>query len=85
MDVRIKENLVSPSLVSKIVKQRDPFSHKGDYGHACLISGSVSLMGAAVLAVKACLRSGAGKVTAYTPKIGYDILQISASEAIASL
>jgi len=42
-------------------------------------------MGAAVLAVKACLRSGSGKVTAYTPNIGYDIMQISAPEAMTKI
>ena len=42
-------------------------------------------MGAAVLAVRACLRSGAGKVTAYTASIGYNILQISAPEAMMKI
>ena len=76
---------VDGSLINKILKPRDPFTHKGDYGHACLITGSIGLMGAAVLAVKGCLRSGAGKVTAYTAAIGYDILQISAPEAMTKI
>lgn len=76
---------VDGSLINKILKPRDPFTHKGDYGHACLITGSIGLMGAAVLAVKACLRSGAGKVTAYSAAIGYDILQISAPEAMTKI
>jgi NAD(P)H-hydrate epimerase len=76
---------VEHTLTNRILKQRDPFTHKGDYGHACLITGSIGLMGAAVLAVKACLRAGAGKVTAYTARIGYDILQISAPEAMAKI
>lgn len=76
---------VDASLIKKILKPRDPFTHKGDYGHACLFTGSIGLMGAAVLAVRACLRSGAGKVTAYTASIGYDILQISAPEAMTKI
>lgn len=76
---------VDASLINKIVKPRDPFTHKGDYGHACLFTGSIGLMGAAVLAVKACLRSGTGKVTAYTAGVGYDILQISAPEAMTKI
>jgi yjeF C-terminal region, hydroxyethylthiazole kinase-related len=76
---------VDRSIIKKILKPRDQFSHKGDYGHACLITGSIGLMGAAVLAVKACLRSGAGKVTAFTAEIGYDILQISAPEAMTKI
>ncbi len=85
MNIRIKENLIEQNFISTILKQREPDSHKGDYGHACLICGSESLMGAAVLMTKACLRSGAGKVTTYAPKIGYDILQISAPEAMTKI
>ena len=40
------------------------------------------MMGAAVLATKACLRSGVGKITVHSPKSGKDILQISVPEAI---
>ena len=80
-----KQGIIDRSVVHKILKPRDPFTHKGDYGHACLITGSIGLMGAAVLSVKACLRSGAGKVTAYTAGIGYDILQISAPEAMTKI
>lgn len=85
MDYHTPGTTVDASLVQKILKPRDPFTHKGDYGHACLITGSIGLMGAAVLAVKACLRSGAGKVTAYSPRIGYDILQVSAPEAMTKI
>ena len=85
MDPNTIHNFVERSFIIKIVKSRDPFTHKGNYGHACLITGSIGLMGAAVLAVKSCLHSGAGKVTAYTPTIGYDILQISAPEAMTKI
>lgn len=85
MHTKTPGNIIDASLIKTIVKQRDPFTHKGDYGHACLFSGSIGLMGAAVLAVKACLRSGAGKVTAYTAAIGYDILQVSAPEAMTKI
>ncbi|MEX0995684.1 MAG: NAD(P)H-hydrate dehydratase [Flavobacteriaceae bacterium] len=58
------------------------FDHKGTYGHALIAGGSYGKMGAVSLATKACLRSGAGKVTAYTPKCGYTILQTSVPEAM---
>ena len=38
--------------------------------------------GAAVLATKACLRAGAGKVTAHTPRCNYLTMQISVPEAV---
>ena len=38
-----------------LYKPRDPFAHKGNFGHALIIAGSYGKMGAAVLAAKACL------------------------------
>lgn len=61
---------------------RKVFSHKGDYGHALIVGGHEGMMGAAVLATKAALRSGAGLVTAHVPSCGRDVLQISAPEAM---
>ncbi|MDB5224101.1 MAG: YjeF-related protein [Chitinophagaceae bacterium] len=72
-------------LVHKILKPRDPFTHKGNYGHACLLAGSYGMMGAAVLAAKACARSGVGKLTCFIPKIGYDIMQASIPEAMVKV
>lgn len=68
--------------ISRFVKNRERFSHKGTFGHALIMAGSYGKMGAAVLSVRACLRSGVGLVTAYVPKCGYDILQISAPECM---
>ncbi len=67
-----------------IYKTRKPFSHKGTYGDAVLIAGSYGMMGAAALAVKAALRSGAGKVKAFIPECGYNILQASVPEALCT-
>ena len=61
---------------------RDDFAHKGDMGNALLVAGSYGMAGAAVLAAKSCLRSGAGKVTVCTPRRNNDILQISVPEAV---
>ncbi|MCB0771405.1 MAG: NAD(P)H-hydrate dehydratase [Flavobacteriales bacterium] len=43
------------------------YSHKGTRGHAFVSAGSKGMFGAAVLAVKGALRSGAGLVTAHVP------------------
>jgi ADP-dependent NAD(P)H-hydrate dehydratase len=45
-----------------------------------IVAGSYGKIGAAVLASKACLKSGSGLVTAFVPKCGYQILQISNPE-----
>jgi NAD(P)H-hydrate epimerase len=54
-------------------RHRSKFSHKGLYGHALLIGGSEGMWGALNLATKACLRSGAGLVTAYTGRLGAEL------------
>jgi ADP-dependent NAD(P)H-hydrate dehydratase / NAD(P)H-hydrate epimerase len=47
---------------------RSASGHKGDYGHALIVAGSVGKSGAAVLAGWAALRAGAGLVTVATPE-----------------
>ncbi len=69
-------------IIANRLKTRERYSHKGTYGHAMIISGSYGKIGATVLTTKACLRSGAGLVTTYLPKCGYEILQTSAPEAM---
>ncbi|MCK6692181.1 MAG: NAD(P)H-hydrate dehydratase [Thermoanaerobaculia bacterium] len=71
--------------IQALVKPRPRFSHKGSYGHALLINGGYGKMGAAVLAARACLRAGVGLLTVHVPRCGYDILQVSAPEAMCSV
>ncbi len=73
----LEENDILPRLM-----KRDPFAHKGKMGNALIIAGSYGMGGASVLATKACLRAGAGKVTVHTPKRNNVIMQISVPEAI---
>ncbi|MFZ1495657.1 MAG: NAD(P)H-hydrate dehydratase [Saprospiraceae bacterium] len=78
-------NLISTDLVKRIHKIRQKFDHKGTFGHALIIAGSYGKVGAAILAARACLRSGAGLLTIHAPKCAYEILQISLPEAMVSL
>lgn len=71
--------------VRPAIKLRGKFSHKGTYGHALLLSGSYGKMGAAVLAAKASLRTGAGLLTVHLPKCGYEIMQTALPEAMVSI
>lgn len=64
------------------ILHRGDYSHKGDMGHALIIAGSYGMAGAAILATKACLRSGVGKVTVCTPRRNNDIMQVSVPEAV---
>ena len=67
------------------LKKRRLFSHKGTYGHALLIAGSYGMMGAAILAARACIRSGTGLITTHIPLAGYPIIQASVPESIFSV
>lgn len=74
--------LVDDEIIHSIHKPRHRFSHKGNFGHALLVAGSYGKMGAAVLAARACLRSGVGLLTCHIPSCGYDILQTAVPEAM---
>lgn len=71
--------------VQEILKDRKKYSHKGTFGHALIIAGSYGKVGAAILATKAALRTGAGLVSIHAPKCAYEILQISAPEAMVNI
>lgn len=49
--------------IKNTYKKRPCDSHKGTHGHALLIAGSSDKIGAAIIASKACLRSGVGLLT----------------------
>lgn len=47
--------------------ERRPDDHKGTFGHVLVVAGSRGMAGAAILATRAALRSGAGLVSAAVP------------------
>jgi ADP-dependent NAD(P)H-hydrate dehydratase / NAD(P)H-hydrate epimerase len=77
--------LLDIAFIKTIFKPRDQYANKGDFGHALLLAGAYGKMGAAVLASKACLRSGVGLLTIHIPKKGYEIIQVSIPEAMVSI
>jgi NAD(P)H-hydrate epimerase len=78
-------SFMAKNFITKKIIQRKKHSHKGTFGHALLIAGSFGKFGAAVLAAKACLRSGAGLLTAHLPRKGNDIMQIAVPECMTSI
>ncbi len=64
------------------IKKRKKFSHKGNYGHALLISGSYGKAGANIFAAKSAHRTGIGLLTSVVPVCNYQILQISSPETM---
>lgn len=62
--------LVETSDIQRIYRNREQFAHKGTYGHALIIAGSVDTMGAALLASGASMHAGAGLTSACIPPNG---------------
>ena len=65
-----------------LLRKRDRHAHKGTFGHALLLAGSYGKIGAAVLAARACLRSGVGLLTVQVPRCGYAVIQTAVPEAM---
>jgi len=61
---------------------RPPDAHKGTFGHAAIIAGSVGLTGAAAMAGEAAVRVGAGLVTLGIPESLNDILEVKVTEVM---
>lgn len=81
-EVKTTDELVGKNEVIVKYKPREKYAHKGNYGHALIIGGSYGKIGAMQLSSSACLRAGAGLVTTYIPKCGYNVLQGSLPEAM---
>jgi len=61
---------------------RKPQGHKGDYGHALVVAGSVGKSGAAVMASWSALRVGAGLVTVATPEPALPMVAVHTPEVM---
>ena len=74
--------LIGKHEVLPIYKPRDKFDHKGTYGHSLIVGGSYGKIGSVLLSSRATLNIGAGLVTAFLPKCGYNVLQSAFPEAM---
>jgi ADP-dependent NAD(P)H-hydrate dehydratase / NAD(P)H-hydrate epimerase len=72
-------------LATKTYHPRTRHEHKGSRGHAFLVAGSHGKIGAAVLAARACMRTGAGLATIHVPACGLDIIQMAIPEVMVSV
>jgi len=73
------------SSVRALVPKRRADTHKGTFGHVCVIAGSRGFTGAAKLACEAAARSGVGLVTAAVPESLGDLIGASLLEAMSFL
>ncbi len=72
--VKTDFHLVEHNYAKSIRRDRQTFSHKGDYGHVGVIAGSRGKYGAAALTCKAAMRAGAGKVSLHSGKLAEQIV-----------
>ena len=77
--------LADEELLRRVLLPRQRRSHKGTYGWVTLLCGSEGMSGAAVLATRAALRSGAGLARVLTPACNRVVLQSTVPEAIVSV
>ena len=77
-------NLTTKETAASLLKDRDAFSHKGTHGHALLIAGNKGKAGAAILAARGCLRTGAGLLTIEADETTCSILQTAVPEAMTT-
>lgn len=68
--------------ITPLLHHRLPFTGKRDYGSALLFAGSTGMTGAAVMAARAALKSGAGLVTVHGARRGLQIVQTAVPEAM---
>lgn len=91
-DIGIPDNLIAAAKipltlleatgVRPLLPQRPRTAHKGTFGHAGIIAGSVGKTGAAAMAAMAALRIGTGLVTVAAPRSISDVLEAKLLEAM---
>lgn len=77
-------SLITREDVRRLLPRRPASAHKGTFGHAGIVAGSVGKTGAAALTARAALRVGAGLVTVATPASVNDTLEAKLLEAMTA-
>lgn len=68
--------------ILQIIESRPTNSHKGNFGRVLVIAGSTNFAGAAIMASKAAVHSGAGLVTLATDSKIFSAVNVSVSEVM---
>ena len=73
---------MTESIIRTLLPRRQRESHKGDYGKILLLCGSRGFTGAAALAARGALRTGAGLVYLAVPESNYAIEAVKLTEPV---
>ena len=79
---RMEFKVLDHQKVLSILPDRDPWAHKGCFGKLLLLCGSRGFTGAAALAARGALRSGAGLVFLGVPESIYAIEAVKLNEPV---
>ncbi len=74
--------IIEATNIQSLYKPRNEFAHKGIFGHALLIAGSVGKIGAAILSARAAMRSGLGMLTVSLPALTDIEMHLALPEAM---
>lgn len=80
----LKTNLLTETMIKPYFPPRPRDSHKGTYGHALVIGGSMGMTGAVMLSAASALAVGAGLVTAAVPESLLPIVEGSLAEVMTA-
>ena len=81
-EVAPKTEILTRQEIRWLVPRRAADTHKGTYGHLLVMAGSRGKTGAAILACRAAMRTGAGLVTLAAPRALNDIFAGSLAEVM---
>ncbi|WP_446897891.1 NAD(P)H-hydrate dehydratase [Clostridium sp. LBM24168] len=68
--------------IKNVLKERNKYSHKGDFGRVLIIAGSTGFSGAAYISTQSAVKSGAGLVTLACEKNVQNIMSAKLTEAM---
>ena len=81
-EVAPQTEVIDAEEIGWLVPRRQRDTHKGTYGHLLVMAGSRGKTGAAILACRAAMRTGAGLVTLAAPRSLNDIFASSLVEVM---
>lgn len=81
-DTKTDFYLIDSKNVAPLLKPRNKFGGKRDFGSTLLYAGSTGMMGASILCSEAVLRTGGGLVMVHSARAGMPIVQTAFPEAM---
>ncbi|WP_378956124.1 NAD(P)H-hydrate dehydratase [Pelosinus sp. sgz500959] len=82
IDEKIKQNIITNTIVKSMFPKRNPDVHKGSCGKVLIVAGSKGMTGAAALTSNAAVRAGAGLVVLGIAESLHDIMEAKLTEVM---